>query len=89
MTSGHPPRQVPPRRHASTRVSARLQCAALAALMSITVTILERRLRKAFDRQHQLAGAAQDPKQHELEVRWQPNVDDSVIQGQGRRSTAR
>jgi hypothetical protein len=52
MTSGHPPRQVPLRRHASTRVSARLQCAALAALMSITVTILERRLRKAFDRQH-------------------------------------
>jgi hypothetical protein len=51
MTRVHTPRQPQPPTRIPTRVATQLQHAALGALMSIIVTLLERRMRKAFDRQ--------------------------------------
>jgi hypothetical protein len=49
MSADHASGRSQPRRILA-RVSAPLQRASLAALISVTVTLLERRMRKAFDR---------------------------------------
>jgi hypothetical protein len=52
MTGVHPPSDDRPRMRIGSRISARLQRASLATLVSVTVALLERRMHKAFDRQH-------------------------------------
>jgi len=54
----------PPRRRVPTRVLARIQRAALGALMSIVVTLLERRMRSALNRRTRTDSGA--PKHREL-----------------------
>jgi hypothetical protein len=49
MTNDHATRRPQPRRQILTLISAPLQRASLAALISVTVTLLERRMQKAFD----------------------------------------
>jgi hypothetical protein len=50
MTGVRAPRQDRPRQRIGPRISARLQRASLATLMSVTVALLERRMHRAFDR---------------------------------------